>query len=176
MRRVKASEILPESSNPMSRNSLLADQDYFEKTFQLAKKAADQGEVPVGAVVVSSDGKILGKGYNRRESHSSPLAHAEWIAIEMASQKLKSWRLKDCTLYVTLEPCLMCLSICSQARIKKVIYGAQDPKSGALSLGYKIHQDRRLNHRFTVSYVPYEPGAKILKDFFKKLRQSFLSS
>lgn len=141
----------------------------LEKALNLAKKAAQLDEVPVGAIVVQN-GKIIGRGYNLRESRNSPSAHAEIIALTQAARKLKSWRLLESTLYVTLEPCPMCLAACQQARISRVVYGAKDLKGGALSLGYLLHSDQRLNHRFKVDYLESLDCAHILKDFFKKKR------
>src|SRR3954447_8827162 len=115
--------------------------DFMDMALELARQAAACDEVPVGAVVVDPEGRIVGKGFNLREQAQSPLAHAEILAIEGAARALGSWRLIGCSLYVTLEPCPMCLSACQQARLAQVIYGAKDPKGGALSLGYAVHQD-----------------------------------
>jgi tRNA(adenine34) deaminase len=139
------------------------------EALELAKKAAAEDEVPVGAVVVQ-DGKIIGRGYNRRETDQNPLSHAELEAIRDAARSLGSWRLERCTLYVTLEPCPMCLAACQQARVERVVYGARDPKGGALSLGYKLHEDARTHHRFTVDYEETPECGKILSEFFSKKR------
>jgi tRNA(adenine34) deaminase len=144
--------------------------NFLAEALKLADKAASEDEVPVGAVVVC-DGKIIGSGYNRREQDHNPLAHAEILAIHEAAQKLKSWRLSDCQLFVTLEPCPMCLAACQQARITEVVYGAQDPKGGALSLGYALHQDPKTNHRFTVRFEETPECGKILSRFFEKKRK-----
>ena len=143
---------------------------FLTEALKLAEQAASEDEVPVGAVVVHQ-GQIIGRGYNRREQDHDPLAHAEIIAIHEAAQKLKSWRLSDCQLFVTLEPCPMCLAACQQARIVEVDYGAQDPKGGALSLGYALHQDPKTNHRFTVSFEETPECGKILSRFFEKKRK-----
>src|SRR5690349_12340440 len=124
---------------------------YLSIALELAEQAANEDEVPVGALIVFEN-RIIGRGYNRREQDQNPLAHAEILAIQEASQSLQTWRLNDCTLVVTLEPCPMCLAACQQARIKHVIYGAKDPKGGALSLGYTLHEDTRTHHRFSVHY------------------------
>jgi tRNA(adenine34) deaminase len=136
---------------------------------KLAETARKLDEVPVGAVITHR-GVIVGEGFNRRETDQNPVAHAEILAIEAAAKKLGSWRLIDCVLHVTLEPCPMCLAACQQARIQEVVYGAQDSKGGALSLGYKLHEDARTNHRFLVRHEPDEASSQILKDFFAAKR------
>ena len=122
------------------------------EALRLAAFAATIGEVPVGAVVVK-DGEIIGRGYNRREIEGQATRHAEIIAIEEASEALGAWRLSGCTLYVTLEPCLMCAGAIYQARVDEVVFGAMDAKAGACGSLYRIHEDARLNHRFW-----YTPG------------------
>jgi tRNA(adenine34) deaminase len=143
--------------------------NFLLDALSLAHEAASEDEVPVGAVIVK-DSKIIATGKNSREKNQSPLGHAELMAIENASKVIGSWRLNDCDLYVTLEPCPMCLSACQQARIRKVIYGAKDEKGGAICLGYHVHSDEKLNHRFEVVYEPDENCSKVLKDFFAKKR------
>ena len=135
----------------------------------LARQAAIEDEVPVGAVVVHK-GKIIGRGYNRREQTQSPTSHAEIHAIEEAAKILGSWRLENCTLVVTLEPCPMCLAASQQARISKIIYGAHDPKGGALSLGYDFHKNEKMNHRFEVVCEPNKECSEVLSEFFAKKR------
>ena len=115
----------------------------------LARQAFDEGEVPIGAVIVYGD-RIIGAGYNQREQLHDPTAHAEMIAITQAAESLGSWRLLDCTLYCTLEPCPMCAGAIVQARIPTVVYGTTDPKAGACHTLYQITDDPRLNHRATV--------------------------
>lgn len=144
--------------------------NFLEEALRLAEQAAAEDEVPVGAVIVC-EGQIIGRGYNRREQNHDPLAHAEIMAIHEAAQNLKSWRLSECQLFVTLEPCPMCLAACQQARVTEVVYGAQDPKGGALSLGYALHQDQRTNHRFNVRYDETPECGKILSRFFEKKRK-----
>jgi tRNA(adenine34) deaminase len=141
----------------------------MELALALAQEAALDDEVPVGAVVLYQ-GKVIGKGRNHREKKNSPISHAEIEAIQAATEALGDWRLTGCTLYVTLEPCPMCLAACQQARIERVVYGAVDPKGGAISLNYKLHEDVRLNHRFSVEHAPHEECGQILKDFFSKKR------
>lgn len=142
---------------------------FLHEALSLAQAAALEDEVPVGAVIVK-DGVVVGRGKNTREQRQNPLGHAELSAIEDASGKIGTWRLNDCDLYVTLEPCPMCLSACQQARIRKVYYGAKDEKGGAICLGYHVHADAKLNHRFEVIYEPVEECSKILKEFFAKKR------
>jgi len=136
-----------------------------------ATAAAAIGEVPIGAVVVC-DGAVVARGHNRREIDHDPTAHAEMLAIREASAKLGKWRLSDCTIYVTLEPCPMCAGAMHAARIDRLVYGAPDPKAGAVGTLYDLSSDERLNHRFD-----YTPGvlagesAVLLRAFFAELRQ-----
>ncbi len=137
-----------------------------------AEKAYQRYEVPVGAVLVGPDGKELIRASNVKESDNDPCGHAEIIAIREAAKILKSWRLLGTTLYVTLEPCPMCFAAMVQARIEQVVFGAYDPKGGALSLGYNLHKDKRLNHRFQVmGGVRHYECSKIISNFFKENRQ-----
>jgi tRNA(adenine34) deaminase len=145
------------------------EKDYLLDALKLARIAADADEVPVGAVIVH-DGKIIGSGRNYREQEQTVLGHAEIMAIAEASRAIGSWRLNDCDLYVTLEPCPMCLAACQQSRIRKVIYGAKDEKGGAICLGYHLHSDSRMNHQFEVVYEPLEECSSVLKDFFSAKR------
>ncbi|MGN0670211.1 MAG: nucleoside deaminase, partial [Oscillospiraceae bacterium] len=110
---------------------VLTDEEYMEKALELAGEAASRGEIPVGAVVVDKDGKIIGEGFNRREELQSPTAHAEVLAIEQAAKSLGNRRLSGCTLYVTLEPCPMCAGAVMNAGLKRLVYGAFDEKNGA---------------------------------------------
>ena len=136
----------------------------------LAKKAEEADEVPVGAVILLNQ-KIIATGYNQKHATNQVSKHAEMIAIEEACRKLGNWRLKECQLVVTLEPCLMCSGALSQARIKKVTYGTKDPKAGALGSLYHVHSDKRLNHQFEIEVnILQEQCSNILKDFFKKKR------
>lgn len=143
--------------------------DYLERALELANEARSHGEVPVGAVIVLN-GQVIGEGYNRREKDQSPLAHAEIFAIANAARQLGQWRLEGATLYVTLEPCPMCLGAIQQARLNRVIYGAKDPKGGAISLGHGFHADERMNHRLVAEYVENAACSEILTKFFKALR------
>ena len=136
-----------------------------------AQKAADRGEVPIGAVVVG-DGALLGRGHNLREARQDPAAHAEMIAIRQAARKEKSWRLTGTTLYVTLEPCIMCMGAILLARVERVVFGCLDPKGGAAGSLYDLSDDRRLNHRVTVTLGVREAECSgILSDFFTALRR-----
>lgn len=128
-------------------------------------------EVPVGAVIVDAKGEVISKAHNLKESVHNPCGHAELLAIQAAAQKIQGWRLEDCTLYVTLEPCPMCLAAIGQARIRHVVFGAYDSKGGALSLGYPLHKDQRLNHRFSITggVLHYE-CSRLLSQFFKERR------
>lgn len=142
----------------------------MNEALELARDAARIDEVPVGAVVVQ-DGRIVGRGMNRRESEKNPLGHAELDAILDAARTLGSWRLTGCTLYVTLEPCPMCLAACQQSRIDRVVYGATDPKGGALSLGYRLHEDARFNHRFSADFQENPECGRVLTEFFRAKRR-----
>ncbi len=131
-----------------------------------ARRAFDAEEVPIGAIVVHAD-QVIGEGYNQRETLNDPTAHAEMIAITQSAAALGSWRLIDCTLYVTLEPCPMCAGAIVQARIPRVVYGAADPKAGACHTLYRITDDARLNHRAAVlGGVLQEECRAILQEFF----------
>jgi tRNA(adenine34) deaminase len=137
-----------------------------------AEKAAACGETPVGAVLVIA-GEVIARAHNLRESWQDPTAHAETLALREASARLGRWRLHDATLYVTLEPCLMCSGALVLARINRLVYGCRDPKAGALGSVYDVVRDGRLNHVFRIT-----PGAleaecqRILSGFFEKLRES----
>ena len=112
-----------------------------------AHAAQVEGEVPIGAVVVDQDGDVIGRGHNRRESDADPTAHAELLAIRQAASRRNGWRLDGCTLLVTLEPCTMCAGAAVLARLDRVVYGAIDPKAGAVGSLWDVVRDRRLNHR-----------------------------
>lgn len=148
------------------------DISYMRLAIEEARQAAALGEVPIGAVVVCG-GEVIASGCNRRETDQDPSAHAEFIAMREASRALGRWRLSGCTVYVTLEPCLMCAGLMHQARIDRCVYGAPDPKAGALGTLYSVNEDERLNHRFPVtSGVLEEDCAALLTGFFEKLRSS----
>lgn len=143
---------------------------YMRQALAAARSAADIGEVPIGAVVVC-DGEIVATGSNRREIDADPTAHAEMIAVREAARVLGRWRLEGCTVYVTLEPCPMCAGALHAARIDRCVYGAVDPKAGALGTLYDIASDIRLNHRYeVVAGVLAEESSVLLKEFFVGLR------
>lgn len=146
---------------------------YMKKALELANKAAKIGEVPVGAVVVKkSTGEIVGEGYNRREVDKDSIAHAEIIAIENASKKLGGWRLIDCELFVTLEPCPMCAGAIINSRIERVVYGAMDKKAGSCGSVVNLF-DLPYNHKPELTGgILSEECSSILSEFFKKLRES----
>ena len=146
------------------------DSFWMEQALELARQAGEKGEVPVGAVLVK-DGVLLAEASNLREHSGSPIAHAEILAIQAASEKVGNWRFTDTTLYVTLEPCAMCAGAIVLARIPKVVYAAADPKSGAAGTLYNILQDARLNHQVElVSGVLAEESSALLKAFFRQRR------
>lgn len=148
------------------------DYAYMDIALEEAKKAAEEGEVPIGAVVVY-DGQIVARAHNRREQDKDPSAHAEHSAMVAASRALDRWRLSGCTVYVTLEPCLMCAGLMVNARIDRCVYGAPDPKGGALGTLYDVSQDARLNHAFEVcAGVRSEEAARLLRDFFRARRKA----
>lgn len=141
------------------------------EALSLAEKASQLGEVPVGALVVS-DGYIVGRGHDARESRRDPTAHAEVVAIREAAARLGSWRLSGCTLYVTLEPCTMCMGAVLSARLKWIVYGASSPKSGAVESVVELANVPQLNHRVRVrSGVRAEECAALLASFFEGLRK-----
>ena len=136
-----------------------------------AALAAEEGEVPIGAVVVC-DGRVVARAHNRRELDLDHSAHAEFSAMVAASRELERWRLTGCTVYVTLEPCLMCAGLMVNARIDRCVYGAPDPKGGALGTLYDVSHDERLNHEFEVtSGVLADEAAAQLRDFFRERRR-----
>ena len=142
---------------------------FMREALEQASRAERAGEVPVGAVVVQGD-KIIGRGYNRNISTNDPTAHAEILAIKEAARRLQNYRLLECDLYVTLEPCAMCLGAAVHARISRLFYGARDPKGGAVDSALSFPMDR-MNHRIEIKggILSSECG-NILKDFFKTRR------
>ena len=147
------------------------DEIYMRMALAEAEYAMAENEVPVGTVIVYQD-RVIASAHNQREQLHDPTAHAEMIAITQAAESLSSWRLEGCRLYVTLEPCPMCAGAILQARIPFLVYGAADPKAGAVHSMYQLLDDARLNHQTQVtSNVLAEPCGRILTDFFKKQRQ-----
>lgn len=158
--------------NKMVSDSAAGDAYFMELAMTQAKEAAAKGEVPVGAVVVCG-GQVVGAGHNRRETLQSPLAHAEIAAIEAASRRLGSWRLTECDLYVTLEPCVMCAGAILQARLRRLVFGATDPKTGACGSVVDLFAEPRLNHHTAVTggVLADECGA-VLRRFFAERRDA----
>ena len=147
------------------------DEKYMQIALKEAEKAEKKGEVPIGAVIVHED-KVIATGYNHRETTQTTLSHAELIAIEKANKVLNSWRLEDCILYVTLEPCPMCAGAIVQSRIKRVVYGASDPKAGCAGTLMNLLQEDMFNHQVEVtSGVLKEECSALLSDFFRQLRK-----
>ena len=146
------------------------DRRFMQDALALARKALDSEDVPVGALVVH-DGRVIGRGCNQREKLQDPTAHAEMIAITAAAEHIGHWRLENCTLYVTLEPCSMCAGALVLARVSRLVYGAADEKAGACGSLMTITEDRRLNHQVeTVGGVLAEQSAELLRDFFRRRR------
>ena len=146
--------------------------EHMEMALDEARTAADEDEVPVGAVIVSLERGVIARAHNQREMLRDPTAHAEMIAITQAAQALESWRLEHCLLYVTLEPCPMCAGAIVLARMPMVVYGATDPKAGACDTLYQITADPRLNHRCqVVSGVSADQCGQVLSQFFAEKRR-----
>lgn len=163
--------------------SAMEDKYYMELALDQARAAALDGEVPIGAVVVYApidpatrrplqEPEVIAVGRNLRETNQDPAGHAEFLALKEAAEKLGIWRLTGCHVYVTLEPCIMCAGLMHQARIDRCVYGAADPKAGALGTLYSIHEDERLNHRFeVVPGVLEQDCQQLLQDFFRTRRE-----
>ncbi len=144
---------------------------YMKEAIKEAKKAELIDEVPIGCVIVKDD-KIIARGHNQRETKQSPIGHAEIVAINKASKKLNSWRLEGCDIYVTLEPCIMCSGAIIQSRIRKVYYGAFDPKGGALGSSINVLDASNINHHpEVISGILQEECSKIISNYFKAKRQ-----
>ena len=151
---------------------MVSHERWMESALKEAEAAYKRKEVPVGAVIVHKD-KIIGKGFNQTETLQDPTAHAEMIAITAAATHLGSWRLDNCTLYVTLEPCAMCAGAIVLARVPVLVFGAFDPKAGACYSLFNITNDSRLNHRVhTVGGVLESRCGALMKDFFVKARKN----
>lgn len=146
------------------------DEKWMRRALELAQKAARRKEVPVGAVLVR-EGEVIAEAFNLRESLHTPLGHAELIALQRASKKLQAWRLVNTTLYVTLEPCIMCAGAMVQARVGRLVYGATDPKAGGVESLYQICADSRLNHQIEITAgVLAAECSFLLKEFFRMKR------
>jgi tRNA(adenine34) deaminase len=150
------------------------DSVWMREALAEARRAAEIGDVPIGAVVVRG-GEVIGRGYNRREADRDPLAHAELLAIREAARQMGGWRLTGCTLYSTLEPCPMCAGALVNSRIERLVYGAADPKAGWCGTLGNLVQDPRLNHRLEVTAgVLAEESTALLRGFFASLRRRVL--
>ena len=162
----------------MKEKQILQDQLWLmDEALIEADKAYREDEVPIGAVVVDSMGAILSRSHNTKEKKHNPCGHAEILAITEAAKKISNWRLIDCSLYVTLEPCPMCLSAMIQARIGTLYFGAYDSKGGSLSLNYNFYKDQKLNHAFpVVGGLRHFECSKLLSQFFREKRDSYKKS
>lgn len=159
------------------------DEYYMRLAIEQAHLAADLDEVPIGAVVVyapvdkgtrrpMAEPRVIARAFNRREIDRDPSGHAEFTALLRAARELDAWRLTGCTVYVTLEPCIMCAGLMHQARVDRCVFGASDPKAGALGTLYSIHADERLNHTFEATGGVLEAECRtLLTDFFKRKRK-----
>lgn len=159
------------------------DIEYMRLALEQARCAKAAGEVPIGAVVVYepidpatrrpiAEPRLIAQAYNRRETDRNPAGHAEFLALQQAAKELDAWRLSGCTVYVTLEPCIMCAGLMHQSRIDRCVFGAADPKAGALGTLYAIHKDSRLNHTFSVQGgVLEDECAQLLRTFFATKRR-----
>ncbi len=155
---------------PLGGVAVTRDEKFMEEALMLARKAAEMGEVPIGCVITKDD-EIVGRGYNVRETGKTALGHAELMAIEEACRNLGGWRLWQCRMYVTLEPCPMCAGAIINARIPVVVYGAKDPKAGSVSSVTELFS-LPYNHKpEVISGVLEEPCAQMLRQFFRSLRQ-----
>lgn len=158
----------------MSQEPTQLDLSMMDRAIDLADQAAKLGEVPVGAIVYETQtGSIIAQGHNTREMHNNPAGHAEFSAILQACEHIKDWRLNHCTLVVTLEPCPMCAGLIVNSRIGRLVFGASDPKAGAVRTLYQLCDDDRLNHRCEIiEGVCQDQCAQQLRQFFRTLRQS----
>lgn len=146
------------------------DIKFMLEALKEAEKSANFDEVPVGAVIVK-DGKIIARGHNLRERNNDPTAHAEIVAIRKACKKLKSWRLEGCTIYVTIEPCSMCAGTLLWTRIKRIVYGASDPKGGALGSSYNLFEVKNINHKVEITRGVLENKcSELMTSFFRSKR------
>ena len=151
----------------------MSNEELMQEAMGEARKALRDGEVPIGCVIVQDGtGQIIGRGHNQRETEHDPTAHAEIVAMREAGAALGDWRLADCTLVVTLEPCPMCAGAMVNARVRRVVYGCGDPKAGAVRSLYRLCEDGRLNHRVQIeSGILEEECADLLKEFFRMQRE-----
>ncbi|MGI9953494.1 tRNA adenosine(34) deaminase TadA [Moorellaceae bacterium AZ2] len=160
-----------QSAGEEQSKELLNHRTYMRMALEEARKALQEGEVPVGAVVVQ-EGEVIARAHNRRETSQDPTAHAEILALRQAAQRLRTWRLEGATLYVTLEPCPMCAGAAVQARLKRLVYGAPDIRAGAVDSVLNLVEHPHFNHRVEViSGICEEECRLILQEFFSKLRR-----
>ena len=143
---------------------------FMEMAYKEAVMAMKEDEVPIGAVIVK-DGKVIAKAHNNKEKKNDPMGHAEMVCIRKANKKLGDWYLKDCEMYVTLEPCMMCVGALVNARINKVYFGARDLKGGALGGLFNLLDQKGFNHYFEFEYLEEKECGQILKDYFKGKRK-----
>lgn len=145
-------------------------QNYMEIALKLAKKASNNGDVPIGAIIIDENDNIIGRGFNKKEKNQDPTQHAEIIAIKKACKKLNNWRLLNCTIYTTLEPCLMCVGALLQTRIKHIVFALKDNKFGCVESLYNLTLDERFNHRSEYTYCLNLDSKKMLQTFFGEIR------
>ncbi|MEE2778516.1 MAG: tRNA adenosine(34) deaminase TadA [Acidobacteriota bacterium] len=149
----------------------MSDEQWMGEAILQARLASDLGEVPVGAIVVRGASEVLARAHNRKEIDSDPLGHAEILALRQAANRLGSWRLTHCTIFVTLEPCAMCAGAMVQSRVERLVYAADDPKAGFCGSLGNLVEDERLNHRLQVTSGPLQDeSTQLLKEFFAALR------
>lgn len=160
----------PRWNSPPTDPLHAADVLWMARALEMARAAGSMGEVPVGAVLVR-EGRLLAEGHNRTITESDPTAHAEVVTIRRAARRVGDWRLTDCTLYATLEPCTLCAGALVLSRVRRLVYAAADPKAGMAGSLDDLVRDRRLNHQLEVTTgVLAEPASRLLKDFFRERR------
>ena len=158
----------------LSANGFPWDPWFMKMALEQADLAFQKGEVPIGAVIISKEKEVLASSHNLKEKNYDPCGHAEIIALRAAGKKIGNWRLTDCDIYTTLEPCTMCMGALVQARVRRVIFGAFDPKGGAISLGYRHFGDPKLNHQLSIiGGVDHYKCSKMLSMFFKQRRLGY---
>jgi tRNA(adenine34) deaminase len=158
----------------LHRQSYQNHQKWMEYALKIAENAGNEGEVPVGAVIINAQGELIAQGENRKQRDQDPTAHAEMIALRLASQKLQTWLLKDCTLYVTLEPCPMCTGGILQSRLGLLVYGADDPKTGTIRTVINIPDSEASHHSLKVlGGIRGKACSQQLKHWFQQQRASF---
>ena len=170
-RKVMAEQIKRHNQEEVQKERIKLDEKYMREAIRQAKKAYKLDETPIGCVIVH-DGRIIGRGYNRRNTDKSPLAHAEITAIKKASKKLGDWRLEECTLYVTLEPCQMCAGAIIQSRVTRVVVGCMNPKAGCAGSVLNLLDVKAFNHQAELTTgVLEEECSALMTGFFKELRE-----